>query len=900
MITAGVRDKNRGFPSATIWAVLRRWFHILIYGVIAAVLAMPLGRLVDHAFTTLTAFRAGDFPIYSQVLRGVSCLGLIFLVIHQTGTRFIHLRWLIRYPPTIVGAVVGVCGVFGLAWFTDPEFAASGAAMATVFALSIVLLLVLMCLTEVSSKRKPASKLTLTRPSEITLEALAELPMEKLHEWLSTESAIDATVPDLFGATERARQIWKALQTQRADVGGLDLRQTVVIQGHFGAGKTSVVRLVEDLANNAKGERYIFAHVNCWGFSSIAAQEHILQQAVEELSHTVDCLALRRLPTAYADAIRKSNWWFGILASMSIEAKEPAAQLKRFTPLLRALGAQLVIVVEDTDRNGADFDQTHIEAMLYRFREVERVSFILTAGSKSDIDFPKIAEHILFLSPLRPNDVLALINRVRDHCRTAWSFIDPTAGPYPSRNRPDRLRAGSPAWSSPLVGMLNNPRRLKKTLAEIMEKWAVLHGEVDLDELIMITALRHTAPRVFSFFGSHFREFKSVTTEPEKTQVNGDREEARKSRLVFLKERWRAAVSELEDDSSYLAAILGELILSSTKITSCSIFTTSNRSQTINEYSTGSRADIYWERLAAGSLPRTVIHDQEVLTALFKAADGVDIDSFGRRFAASKEFAELALFFERFVQRVNEKAVLQIATPTLQALRPLPSPTMEPGALFYLARWLDKLPYNEPAYRQWLATEMERCLPQGLLDAEQVFWRFGKSKLDTDALASVRQQLVTSMRNHFESASAHDFAVCFRGSYPYSLGHLVHCGEKSGSDKFLTKPSEWIWLQDKLIDGMIQEPQTMIPQVMMLFGEFGPGGQTPTYFKYDEEKYRELFGDQWPEALRLLTQDIVVASEADGWFRLAAPLGTAEARRLAEGLVDIGEAPTLSRPSQSG
>lgn len=373
--------------------------------------------------------------------------------------------------------------------------------------------------------------------------------------------------------------------------------------------------------------------------------------------------------------------------------------------------------------------------------------------------------------------------------------------------------------------------------------------------------------------------------------MNADTEEARKVRLAFLKERWRSAVSESEGDSSHLAAILGELIWSSTKITDCSFFKSSNRVQSINDYRTGSRGDIYWERLTGGSITPKSVRDQDVLTAMCKAVDGADIELFGQRFAASDEFAEIVLFFEGLMQRMNQKVVLQIASPALQALRPLPPGNTEPGALVYLTRWLDGLPYNDPDYQQWLASEMERCLPNSLLDAERIFWRFGKSKMETSMLLTVRQQFVVSVRKHFEGANVDDFASCFVASFPYSLGHLIRLDEKDYPAEYLTKPSDWVWSADLLIEGMRRHPQILIPQVLMLFGGFGPGGQIPTWFKLDEDRYRELFGERWPEALRLLTQDVVVPPDAEGLFRYAAPLGTAEARRLAASLDNEGGNP---------
>ena len=126
------------------------------------------------------------------------------------------------------------------------------------------------------------------------------------------------------------------------------------------------------------------------------------------------------------DALTESTKWFA-LVKPSLATPSPAERLKRLLPILAAIDIRLVVVIEDSDRNDIDFNPQHLQSMLNDFREVERLSFILTVGSTSKVDFPKVAEQIESIPRLSQSDVLSMVDRVRDLCREAWPTIDPIA-----------------------------------------------------------------------------------------------------------------------------------------------------------------------------------------------------------------------------------------------------------------------------------------------------------------------------------------------------------------------------------------------------------------------------------------------------------------------------------------
>lgn len=881
---------------------MRRWRDIIVYAALAALVAIPLGNVVARALDTLFASTAAFSSILSAALRWSVYAVLLWIAWVQSGSRIRHFRLLHCYPPTLIAVPIALWSLVGFLYFWDPAnrvaLRESGwqhplvmSAIATTGFVAVATIAALV----LTARREPEQQCA---DGSVATEIL-RLPFEELQLWLSTEAPIKETRQDFFRAGARSRRVFAALQTVREDGEARERRQTVVVQGPFGSGKSSIVQLVESFAAAKTDEWFIFAHVNCWGFSSISAQEHVLEGAVAALSKHVDCLAVRHVPAAYADALSETSSWLKAVVRVLKGSGGPVTQLQRFTPILRAIGAQLVIVVEDTDRNGPDFDQKHIEAMLFNFREVERVSFVLTAGAKSEIDFPKIAEHILFIPPLGEETTLVLLDRIRNQCQTEWKNIDPTPTQSAPRNRPVSLRANAatahaafgmfhydhPDWAVAVAALLHTPRHLKQTLAAILDAWKALNGEVDVDELVMLTTLRNCAPALFTFFGIHFHEFKILSADTQ--HATPGESEARKERLAYVKARWQRAAEESGYDARTLGAIVGELVFASSHVTGVKLWSVGNRCQSI----TSSRGEVYWERLTSESVSEPGVRDQEVLRAIRSATTPDGVEALGRRFAKSTEFAELVVFFERFSRQIDDSTLLRVASVAVREMRPLEigSWNRDPTSFGSLKAWIDRFPYSDMALRDWLAKEMELCLPSGIRDANALFFDIGRKHLDMEAQAHVRQQFVASIKEHFAQIAVSDFATIFNPDYPYSLGHLIRLDRKPYPETFLTQGAKWAWLAPLVLEGMRQYPQVIVPQVMMMFGNFGPMGEMPTWFKYDEEELRGFFGERLPEAVLLLSQELVIPPTAEGWFRLAGGLGTKAAQDLGSRVTNVSD-----------
>jgi len=382
-------------------------------------------------FAGLLYYRAWQFvfriwPQRLDVLKNAFLWGTSILaltaVIAISGERLRHARRFWSYPPLWTSILIGgtvLDIVLGAAtrWYPDlaTTFLIASGFIAAIWFLAGVALPLLFAKRRSSSRRsaEPFKK----KPE------LQKVSIEQLLNWLANEEAISSAEEDFFEAEYRARRILNAIRTRRSG-DSKRLLQTVVLEGPYGSGKTSVVRLLKAMLELEEPHAYVLVEVSAWGFSSVVVREHVVNAIVEALFAQVDCLAVRDLPRQYAQAVTESGKWFSLLKP-SLSELTPAKRLSRLSPVLAACDLHAVVVIEDSDRNDIEFNPQHLQAMLNDFRQIERLSFVLTVGSASLVDFPKVAEHIEVIPGLSQRFALSLVDRIRQYCRDHWANIDP-------------------------------------------------------------------------------------------------------------------------------------------------------------------------------------------------------------------------------------------------------------------------------------------------------------------------------------------------------------------------------------------------------------------------------------------------------------------------------------------
>jgi hypothetical protein len=751
--------------------------------------------------------------------------------------RLSHFQEALRYPPAVVAVPIGLSIPWVVSCFPWFEISISQKAFSKV--LVQIGALYLLCLVTfcVYIRFKPRGRTKI--PSVIN--------QRNRDDWLCNEGPISSAASDRLNHAYRAERVATALLTER--IPGTRLMQTVAIRGPYGSGKSSLVNMVKE---RIAGRRVVFVDVSCWGFeNSTRAREYVVKRCVEELSERADCLALRGLPQHYVGALSASGSWGASLASLFNQPKSPRDQLTRFEPILSALDLQLVVVIEDADRNGEDFDPTHIEAMLHDFRSIQRLSFVLTVDATRGFEFPKIAEVIEFLPAMPKHAVMEHLDRVRKELRDGKEFIDPpdysvgvpqlrpealVEDPEAEQSRWMRFSRHYPTWPSSAAELISTPRKLKSVMNALRRDWPSLRGEVDIDIWIMVTLLRHCTPGVFTFLGSHLAEIKRLSRSG---WGNSDEDRERRNRLVSsLREEW---LKVRESGWAAPEIVMIELVPGSHEVFGDRKTYPPNRLQGIHH----NDGPDYWERIVAGTVSANDVKDQSVLQLLFPAESNDEcLHELARRCVESKPFAERTSFFENYTRRLRGARHFDFMSSAhrFACKRDGARASSESRGLDVLHQEFLRSGQSTDGLQAWLRVELPEVFKSSLRLANDIYHSYTKHQ--TWAV-DCRADFVRSVQEEILRMPPGAIAARLDPAYPWSLYHLVYCFGAEDSEALRTRPLDWQDIGSNLFEEMERFPETMIPQVIRLVGEPSPKHPNPPKtFVFSRDKLVGIFGNR--------------------------------------------------------
>lgn len=321
--------------------------------------------------------------------------------------------------------------------------------------------------------------------------------------WIdSGEQPITEQGKDLFTRASAAESIVEHIMGDE---------RTIALLGPMGSGKTSILNMAfEDLAK--KRQNTIVVRCDLWkAHSPENIPQVIINDIVNRLDEVCDTVGLRGIPLTYK----------------RLAAAEPSGILDRFfnfenhadslhhldgiCAALEALDRRIVLVVEDGERLPPGCDLSHTSRFLWAIREVSRCSTIIAIDpQRTEMDYAKLCDTIDRVPNVPIERTIAILISLYDHWTSHYGDLDP----HPNNDRCDKLeldmikRGGIQVYllgqvqNVPvrmLASLLSTPRILKQVLHRVDLLWTKLHGEVDLDELIILTTLRSTAPDTFQF-----------------------------------------------------------------------------------------------------------------------------------------------------------------------------------------------------------------------------------------------------------------------------------------------------------------------------------------------------------------------------------------------------------------
>lgn len=863
-----------------LYALIGTWF-----GVFVSVFYLRLWHFLNSFWPESLSFLAQWFFLGTSLLLLLVCLKIL-------GVHWRQFRYFWSYPPLLVSILIAwTLVVVALACFPAelPDVNRAGVTVLVVSTITFWILVGLILPFVLRLWQQRPSKEVIGSKTKGELRALT---FDELIKWLADERPIKLRSDDYFGADDRASQVWEAIQMRRSR--GSSLMQTVVIEGPFGSGKTSIIELLIRHIGQEQPEKFIVARVSAWGFSSSAARQFILEQAIEVLRTRVDCFAVRGLPKAYLDALSRSTKWLPAILYPWTDNSTPVQKLRSLTPILKAIDVHLVVVVEDSDRSGSDFDPAHLQAMLHDFRQVERLSFILTVGSTAKIDYPKLAEQIITVARLQLTDSAVLLDHIRSHCRESCLFIDLIGD---TLNRPrsllDEIEASQTApvlfsgrnrWPNAVAQVLNTPRHLKFTLNSILRAWRRLNGEVDLDELIIMTALRHAASPAFSFILR--RAFDLRLLRMREANEGEEDKQRREQKYEELRREWHDAVAESQSDPRALDILLCNLFPKAFAITSENSSNQTNRIQSLNS----KRGEAYLERIVAGSVSGNAGLDQVVLKALLEVARGEGFEAFANNFARSREFAEIALFFDESRAISFPQALRKEATSVLihRMSDLLAGRRFESGFVHDLfSKWQSRINREDPDFPEWATAQITRFIPSNLLHATELWFDLVHGQyLEQAKEIEIRRKVVKVVRDRLSVLDPEQFARSFPSDFPYTFGHLIRLDQRVYPAEFLTKYSDWTWMKDILLKAAQNNPEILVPHLIQDFGDYGPRGDLFTVFKFRHQDIEEFFGEDTAKFYELISQAFTPDPRIDANFRRLLPLAMQQAKEWQSRLRD--------------
>ena len=337
--------------------------------------------------------------------------------------------------------------------------------------------------------------------SDETLDKNFETPKSK--RWIeSGEQPITVQDDDLFSRAGAAQIIAEHIMNDE---------RTTALLGPIGSGKTSILNMAfEDFAK--KCPTTLVVRSDLWkAHSPDNIPQIIIKDIVSTLEEVCDTVGLRGIPLTYKRlAVIEPSGMLDRFFNIENHS-DSLHELDGICSALEALDRRIVLVIEDSGRLPTGFDLAHTSRFLWAIREISRFSTIIAVDPRrTKMDFAKLCDTIEHVPNVPIEPTIAILVSLYDY----WTSHYVDLAPHPNNGGSDKLELGmikrhgiqtyllGQVQSIPvrmLVSLLGTPRITKQVLRRVDSLWTKLHGEVDLDDLIILTALRSSAPDIFQF-----------------------------------------------------------------------------------------------------------------------------------------------------------------------------------------------------------------------------------------------------------------------------------------------------------------------------------------------------------------------------------------------------------------
>jgi len=834
-----------------------RWCDIVLMAIAGTAVWVLLREAIRPQLLQIERWiAAAHVPSLLFAFAGIGVVGLA-LMGSERRRAMIGFRYFWCYPPVWTSAclAVSIVSLFELSSFEPP--------------LRIAVPLLLTCPVALCAEFAFIKSLSRYDPGTFQLEerstTVEQVPQldsyDGIIHWLKDDRPITSPAQDRFGHHDVARRIARRLSHSS----GHEF-PTIAILGDRGTGKSTILHLVEyELKrSNLLDNLIVIVPISLWPFETAdAAAAGIINAVIAAIGKKVDAISLKGLGSQYVQAIGASSTFLKSLSPLLHSTARPEVLLRRMESIVVSIDLRLVIWVEDVERFAGAGSLTAdvtadrlapIRALLYLFDQCSHMSVLLADATLSTrFDPEKIARFVETTPAISVDSAWKQISMLRSGCLEQSEIFDP-ADPAVRRRLSSRneieeglLRALRdtpylPTLKESVALLLQSPRALKSTLRSIHDIWATLSGEIDIDDVILITTIKESRPALYALIAQNIDGFRYGLDGPAHPGEVGIDHPANKMLSSML---------EKEDTvtRNALHGILEEVFPR---------FEQSNRPEVNfegwNDKPQGfaySRHVDYWRRYETVPRISREQSDQSALAAIHSWKRNSQSDLLDRvcsqdcdeqliAFAGQFSVSEICRLLQEVVFRARHTPASEwgdfVTIPGLVAVRALVRRVPSDSELLTTAG------------RQLLSQLASEHLPLALAVYES--FEYGRTEagghiIDGNQLSAIYSTLVESLVSAFGVNASMPLVEALRNGLPYTLGRIWTPVRKDPESRNRRAPhEEWARFAPFLLSAAESEPKALLPQILffVLDSEVPPRA-TEEQLKYNRERSGRLFGD---------------------------------------------------------
>lgn len=639
-----------------------------------------------------------------------------------------------------------------------------------------------------------------------------------LENWFLKEGPIRHFDEDLFDKKILAKRIAEFVLIEHSPGIGL--------LGPYGSGKSSIINLVQ---NYLKSSNLLVCKIDGWGWSSKDIAQIILTNVIDNISREIDCTSIINLPQTYQGALKGNSTSTGTLVTALFNIhKDPVEQLSKLNSLLATTNLNILLILEDMDRHkGLTPITEQMPPLLDRLKGLDRISFILAIGTQQGFSeiVIRVCEYHEAIGVSQ--DYISILQKFRHHLNEQ---ID---NPYIAQLY-NTFRIHSTLYDlesdrdhiSLLNSIIKTPRVLKQILRKSGYIWSRLKGEIDPDDLLILTTLRFTAPHTFDCIIEKIDFIKSIQIDPNtnyhKNQI--------------------ASITKLIDDVSLeegippltIKALIYILFPSLTPVN----FHFSGEVERFQEIGRTTHTN-YFNRYLLESLKENELSDIEFIKTCFDFKNDTSNNESKLPSLLYKDIRYLEKFddmshviFKDNDYRIITSALMTAVCTDLKAGNIPNTFVLEQGPLFRII--LNKLkqnPISTTEHYVWLINEVKKLSPHSLALANYLFEELRDNGhrifKESAPIHTVRQEIVTMSQTIFDTPQSLVHALKFDS--PATSYHFVFLNSQRSKGALGFKGEDWKWYADLLLDASEENPNIIIPHILHLLVTANPHASYQTY-----------------------------------------------------------------------